>query len=59
MIEGGIQALECMLHTIDWVNNQEDFLPDITLGAYILDDCDNDTYGLEMSVDFIKGMSIS
>lgn len=53
--QGGIQALETMLYTIDWVNNQENFLPDITLGAYILDDCDKDTYGLEMSVDFIKG----
>ncbi|KAJ8920334.1 hypothetical protein NQ315_011996 [Exocentrus adspersus] len=31
------------------------FLPNITLGAHILDDCDKDTYGLEMAVDFIKG----
>ncbi|XP_022256521.1 metabotropic glutamate receptor 2-like [Limulus polyphemus] len=55
MPQGGIQALECMLYTIDWVNNQEGFLPGITLGAYILDDCDKDTYGLEQAVDFIKG----
>ncbi|RWS26098.1 metabotropic glutamate receptor 8-like protein [Leptotrombidium deliense] len=55
MPQGGIQALECMLYTIDWINNQTDFLPGITLGAYILDDCDKDTYGLEQAVDFIKG----
>lgn len=45
MPQGGIQALECMLYTIDWVNNQEEFLPGISLGSYILDDCDKDTYG--------------
>ena len=55
MPQGGIQALECMLHTIDWINSREEFLPDITIGAYVLDDCDKDTYGLEQSVDFIKG----
>ncbi|XP_053202702.1 metabotropic glutamate receptor 6-like [Panonychus citri] len=55
MPQGGIQVVECMLYTLDWINNQEDFLPGITLGAYILDDCDKDTYGLEQSVDFIKG----
>lgn len=56
MPQGGIQALECMLYTMDWVNNQKDFLPGIKLGAYVLDDCDKDTYGLEQAVDFIKGM---
>lgn len=55
MPQGGIQALECMLYTMDWVNSQKDFLPGIKLGAYVLDDCDKDTYGLEQAVDFIKG----
>lgn len=55
MPQGGIQALECMLHTIDYVNSHDDILPGIKLGAYILDDCDKDTYGLEQSIDFIKG----
>lgn len=44
-----------MLYTLDWLNNQTDFLPGIKLGAYVLDDCDRDTYGLEQSIDFIKG----
>ena len=58
MRQGGIQAMEVMLYTIDYVNrhyNVPGLLPGITLGAYILDDCDKDTYGLEMAVDFIKG----
>lgn len=56
MPQGGIQALECMLYTVDWVNNQK-LLPGIKLGSYVLDDCDKDTYGLEQAVDFIKGKS--
>lgn len=55
MPQGGIQALEAMLFTIDYVNRNTTILPNITLGAYILDDCDKDTYGLEQSIHFIKG----
>lgn len=55
MPQGGIQALEAMLYTLDRINADPFILPNITLGAHILDDCDKDTYGLEMAVDFIKG----
>lgn len=55
MPQGGIQALEAMLYTLDRLNSDPDFMPNVTLGAHILDDCDKDTYGLEMAVDFIKG----
>lgn len=56
MPQGGIQALEAMLYTLDRINAAETFLlPNVTLGAHILDDCDKDTYGLEIAVDFIKG----
>uniref|UniRef100_A0A1B0C9E3 G-protein coupled receptors family 3 profile domain-containing protein n=1 Tax=Lutzomyia longipalpis TaxID=7200 RepID=A0A1B0C9E3_LUTLO len=54
MPQGGVQALEAMLYTVDRVNQMK-LLPNITLGAHILDDCDKDTYGLEMALDFIKG----
>ena len=53
-LQGGIQALETMLYTIDTINSKKDFLP-FKLGVHILDDCDKDTYGLEQAVDFIKG----
>lgn len=55
MPQGGIQALEAMLYTLDMLNHDLKLLPNISLGAHILDDCDKDTYGLEMAVDFIKG----
>ncbi|XP_072753818.1 uncharacterized protein [Anoplolepis gracilipes] len=54
MPQGGIQALEAMLYTLDKLNDQE-IVPGVKIGAHILDDCDKDTYGLEMAVDFIKG----
>lgn len=55
MPQGGVQALETMLYTLDIVNKLK-LIPGVTLGAHVLDDCDRDTYGLEMAVDFIKGM---
>lgn len=54
MPQGGIQALEAMLYTLDQIN-RKGLLPNVTIGAHILDDCDRDSYGLEMAVDFIKG----
>ena len=55
MPQGGVQALEAMLYTLDRLNGQE-IVPGVKIGAHILDDCDKDTYGLEMAVDFIKGL---
>lgn len=55
MPQGGVQALETMLYTLDIINNDLRLIPGVTVGAHILDDCDKDTYGLEMAVDFIKG----
>ncbi|XP_068233320.1 metabotropic glutamate receptor 2-like [Palaemon carinicauda] len=55
MPQGGVQALEAMLYTLDYINDNEDFIPGVRIGAHILDDCDKDTYGLEQAVDFIKG----
>ena len=57
MPQGGIQALEAMLFTLDKINEMK-LLNNITIGAHILDDCDKDTYGLEMAVDFIRGKCI-
>ncbi|CAD1476569.1 unnamed protein product, partial [Heterotrigona itama] len=54
MPQGGVQALEAMLYTLDKLNEDEGIVPGVKIGAHILDDCDKDTYGLEMAVDFIK-----
>ncbi|XP_045498210.1 metabotropic glutamate receptor 3-like [Colias croceus] len=55
MPQGGVQALETMLYTLDIINHKLKLIPGVTIGAHVLDDCDRDTYGLEMAVDFIKG----
>ncbi|XP_067659268.1 metabotropic glutamate receptor 8-like [Haliotis asinina] len=56
MAQGGIQALETMLYTLDYINsNESDILPGIRLGMLTKDDCDRDIYGLEQAVDFIRG----
>ncbi|MPC58564.1 Metabotropic glutamate receptor 2 [Portunus trituberculatus] len=58
MPQGGVQALEAMLYTLDFINDKVDFIPGVKLGAHILDDCDKDTYGLEQAVDFIKAKCV-
>ncbi len=55
MAQGGVQALDVMLYTLNEVNKNRS--NPFTIGAHILDDCDTDTYGLEMALDFIKGKS--
>ena len=55
MPQGGLQAAEVMLFTVDRVNELGIMPRGVTLGTYILDDCDKDTYGLQQAVDFIKG----
>lgn len=51
----GHQAAEVMLYTVDKVNAMGVLPPPLKLGAYVLDDCDKDTYGLQQAVDFVKG----
>ena len=58
MPQGGLQAAEVMLFTVDRANKLGILPANITLGAYILDDCDKDTYGLQQAVDFIKGKRV-
>ncbi|KAJ0176890.1 hypothetical protein K1T71_008069 [Dendrolimus kikuchii] len=55
MAQGGVQALEAMLFALDVAGRDRIAPPGVRLGAHVLDDCDNDTYGLEMALDFIKG----
>ncbi|GFY53454.1 metabotropic glutamate receptor 2 [Trichonephila inaurata madagascariensis] len=50
-----ILELEAILYTIDKVNSDKDFLPGIKLGAYILDDCYQESYSLLQTINFIPG----
>lgn len=52
--EKGMQRLEAMLFAIDEINNSPDILPNITLGALIMDSCSSDTYALEQSMEFVR-----
>lgn len=52
--EKGIQRLEAMLYALDLINKDPNILPNLTLGALILDSCSTDTYALEQSMEFVK-----
>ncbi|XP_051985624.1 metabotropic glutamate receptor 2-like isoform X2 [Xyrauchen texanus] len=50
----GIQRLEAMLLALDEINQDDQILPGVTLGAHILDTCSKDTYALEQSLEFVR-----
>lgn len=52
--EKGMQRLEAMLYAIDEINESPDLLPNVTLGALIIDSCSSDTYALEQSMEFVR-----
>lgn len=43
-----------MLFAIDKINNDSSLLPNIKVGAIILDTCSSDTYALNQSLEFIR-----
>lgn len=50
----GVQRVEAMLFAIDKINNDPSLLPNIKVGAIILDTCSSDTYALNQSLEFIR-----
>ncbi|XP_062842317.1 glutamate receptor, metabotropic 6b, partial [Trichomycterus rosablanca] len=54
--EKGIQRMEAMLFAVDQINNDPELLPNITLGARIMDTCSRDTYALEQSLTFVQAL---
>lgn len=54
--EKGIHRLEAMLFALDRINSDPDLLPNITLGARILDTCSRDTHALEQSLTFVQAL---
>lgn len=54
--ENGIHRLEAMLYALDQINSDPSLLPNVTLGARILDTCSRDTYALEQSLTFVQAL---
>ncbi|XP_028669161.1 LOW QUALITY PROTEIN: glutamate receptor, metabotropic 6a [Erpetoichthys calabaricus] len=54
--EKGIHRMEAMLYALDQINSDLELLPNITLGARILDTCSRDTYALEQSLTFVQAL---
>uniref|UniRef100_A0A8B9RBY7 Glutamate metabotropic receptor 7 n=1 Tax=Astyanax mexicanus TaxID=7994 RepID=A0A8B9RBY7_ASTMX len=54
--ENGIHRLEAMLYALDLINGDEELLPNITLGARVLDTCSRDTHALEQSLTFVQAL---
>uniref|UniRef100_H3A2R3 Glutamate metabotropic receptor 4 n=1 Tax=Latimeria chalumnae TaxID=7897 RepID=H3A2R3_LATCH len=54
--EKGIHRLEAMLFALDRINNDQELLPNITLGARIMDTCSRDTHALEQSLTFVQAL---
>jgi len=50
----GIQRLEAMLYALDRINEDPLLLPEIKLGAILLDSCSSSTYALNQSLEFIR-----
>ncbi|XP_048873784.1 metabotropic glutamate receptor 7-like [Brienomyrus brachyistius] len=54
--ENGILRLEAMMYALDQINSDDEILPNITLGARVLDTCSRDTYALEQSLTFVQAL---
>uniref|UniRef100_A0A667ZXA6 G-protein coupled receptors family 3 profile domain-containing protein n=1 Tax=Myripristis murdjan TaxID=586833 RepID=A0A667ZXA6_9TELE len=54
--ENGIHRLEAMMYALDQINQDDQLLPNITLGARVLDTCSRDTYALEQSLTFVQAL---
>ncbi|CAD5226266.1 unnamed protein product [Bursaphelenchus xylophilus] len=50
----GVQRMVAMLFALEEINTRNDILPDLRLGAQILDTCSVETHALEQSLQFIK-----
>uniref|UniRef100_T1IT32 G-protein coupled receptors family 3 profile domain-containing protein n=1 Tax=Strigamia maritima TaxID=126957 RepID=T1IT32_STRMM len=55
----GIQRVEAMLYAVDRINADPRILPNIQLGALVLDTCSLDTYALNQSLEFIRAALIN
>ncbi|XP_076261780.1 metabotropic Glutamate Receptor [Rhynchophorus ferrugineus] len=55
----GIQRMEAMMFAIDRINADPNILPNITIGAHIIDTCSRDTYALNQSLQFVRASALN
>ncbi|XP_066247281.1 metabotropic glutamate receptor isoform X1 [Euwallacea similis] len=55
----GVQRLEAMLFAIDRINADSSILPNITIGAHIVDTCSRETYALNQSLAFVRASALN
>ena len=48
------QRMEAMLYALDEINADPSILPNISLGAVVLDTCSNPSYALEQAMEFVR-----
>ena len=48
------QRMEAMLYALDEINADPRILPNISLGAVVLDTCSNPSYALEQAMEFVR-----
>nr|XP_033782567.1 metabotropic glutamate receptor 7 isoform X1 [Geotrypetes seraphini] len=54
--KNGIHRLEAMLYALDQINSDPELLPNVSLGARLLDTCSRDTHALEQSLTFVQAL---
>lgn len=55
----GIQRMEAMMFAIDRINADPNILPNLTIGAHILDTCSRETYALNQSLAFVRASALN
>ena len=48
------QRMEAMLYALDEINSDQRILPNLSLGAVVLDTCSNPSYALEQAMEFVR-----
>ena len=49
-----LKRMEAMLYALDEINADKTILPNISLGAVVLDTCSNPSYALEQAMEFVR-----
>lgn len=54
----GFQRMEAMIYALQQINNDDNLLPGVTIGATLLDSCKHDTHALDQAMSFVTSTRI-